>query len=270
MSILCNTATGSSGTKKRVKTNDSRAIGEGSCHMNQYVRNHAILSKNTAGLSIVQDNARSYCAPSPRMRSSHKRINNNISSKTKISHRWESSSSSSSTCSITKLSPERWSSGEKISPRDIKRSDRFSSRSSRSQIDNLLLSSPAYVGGTPITSVIDNVKAALANDLSLPSPQSDHQSEHRDSPALSRRTYLSTQPLPSVKDDSRHALIRPNRIPSKDCLPVANSNASKLCRHDSDKQNMSWGSSSKVASTSLLPRSAFRNKQKGIDRKSVV
>merc|ERR1712224_589147 len=123
------------------------------------------------------------------MLNSNKTINNGISPKTKVSQRWESSPlPSSSTRSVTnKCFPERWLSGEKILPRDIKRMDRFNSGSSRSPIDNLLMSSPAYMEGKTVTSVLDNVKAALANDLSLlPSPQSDHQSEHRDSTALLR------------------------------------------------------------------------------------
>jgi len=243
-------------------------IGEGSCHMNQYVRNHDLLSKNAASLSIVQDNARSYSTPPlRRMLNSNKTINNGISPKTKVSQRWESSPlPSSSTRSVTnKCFPERWLSGEKILPRDIKRMDRFNSGSSRSPIDNLLMSSPAYMEGKTVTSVLDNVKAALANDLSLlPSPQSDHQSEHRDSTALLRGIPLSAQSSPSVKGDSRHALVRPNRVPSKDSLPVSNRDSNKLLQHDSHKQNMSWGSNSKVASTSLLPRSAFRKRQEGI------
>jgi len=234
-------------------------------HMDEYVRK-TILSKSDFGSgapSIIQDNARA-CTPPPQTTIEKKKKNSrrrksksifpkatmNGSSKNKNTatdqYQWESSSSAFSTdefplhtANSNRRSQGRWSNGILDFKIEQEVNHRFCINGS----------SYNYSSSSAARTVVQNITAALAKDISFSSHTSlaDSQSMSRDH-STQRSSSLNSATCP------HHSLIRPERIPSNECLNSRQGHAHRSL-HQQPKiggQNFRWGRSDSTSTSKSL------------------
>jgi hypothetical protein len=263
-----------------------------------------IFDRNNRLISIIQDNAR---ASRPKKVSFVIEDNTNTDLRRHRRRRRSSRAKSSGSSSSVIVSPKptqksRWESessppSSSLPPKNINEilplpksmaSMKTSSSSScrwasgilhlLTSVDSSSYSSYDYSNST--RSVIENIKAALEIDLSVPVPQSSNPPRHQHQQqkqlqhrrATSRRSSLQNLSLPSPpqqlsarrtsslasipitkREGSRHLLVRPERIPSNECINNNGSSSRFANQRDSleiSSHNFRWGTET---NTSLRP-----------------